>query len=185
MALRRDDDVPAPLGIFTPGWHPGWTPATWQREGLPARGWTATVAMDQQAPLDVERAPMYLIDLQPWDLRHVSRWQIWSDRNMPLWQCALKRHMGSPAAALVVVRKLWHARGELHSDDLMGLVSVLPLGGSAVLHDGRYEVPLPRATTVAFAGRVPAARVLAAAAVEWRGLVETRVWTTLVMTTRE
>ena len=93
--------------------------------------------------------------------------------------------MGSPAAAPVVVRELWHARGEILGDDLVCLVSVLPLGGSAVLHADSYEVHRPRATAVAFTGHVPTARVPAATAVTWRGLVETRVWTLLVMKTGE
>ena len=38
MALRWEDDVPARLGDFLPGWHPTWTLATWQTGGLPARG---------------------------------------------------------------------------------------------------------------------------------------------------
>ena len=28
MALRWGDDVPARLGDFMPGWHPGWTPTS-------------------------------------------------------------------------------------------------------------------------------------------------------------
>ena len=62
--------------------------------------------------------------------------------------------MGSPAAAPVVVRELWHARGKLYGDDLEGLVSVLPLGRSAVLHADSIEVHLPRATAVTFAPHV-------------------------------
>ena len=91
--------------------------------------------------------------------------------------------MGSPAAAPVVVRELWHAKGELFGDDLEGLVSVLPLDRSAVLHADSNEVHLPRATAMTFAGHVP--RVPAATVVKWRGQVETRVRTLLVMTTRE
>ena len=128
---------------------------------------------------------MYSIDLQPWELRHGSRWQVWPDGVPQPWPCALKRLMGSPAAAPVVVRELWHARGELFGDDLEGLVSVLPLGGSAVLHAVGAAVHLPRATAVTLASHVPAVRVPAAMAVKWRGQVETRVRTLLVTTARE
>ena len=31
-------------------------------------------AMGRQAPYDVEQALVYLIDLQPWELRHGFRW---------------------------------------------------------------------------------------------------------------
>ena len=93
--------------------------------------------------------------------------------------------MGSPAAAAVVVGELCHARGELLGDDLVGLVSMLPLGGSGLLHADNYEVHLPRATTMAFASHVKTARVPAATTVKWRVLVETRVRTLLVMTAGE
>ena len=59
------------------------------------------------------------------------------------------------------------------------------LGGSAVLHDGEYVVHLPRATAVAFAGHKRAPMVPAATVVKWRGQVETRVWTLMVMTAGE
>ena len=84
----------------------------------------------------------------------------------------------------MVVRELWHAR-ELFGDDLEGLVSVLPPGGSAVLHAVGAAVHPPRAAAVTFASHVPAVRVPAATAVKWRGQVETRVRTLLVMTTGE
>ena len=93
--------------------------------------------------------------------------------------------MGSPVAAPVVVRELWHARGELYGDDLEGLVSVLLLGGSAVLHADSTEVHLLRATSLTFANHVPNARVPAATAVKWRWPVETLVGTLLVMTAGE
>ena len=98
-------------------------------------------------------------------------------------RCALKRLMGSPAAALLVVRELWHARGDLFGDDRAGLVSVLPL--SALLNADNNEVHLPRATAVTFAGHVPTARVPAATAIKWRGQVETRVRTLLIMVAGE
>ena len=86
---------------------------------------------------------------------------------------------------MVVVRELWHAQGKLFGDDLAGLVSVLPLGGSAVLHADIYEVHRPTTTTMTFAYHVPTARVPAVTAVIWTGLVETRVRTLLVMTAGE
>ena len=132
----------------------------------------------------MEQPLVYSINLQPWELRHGSRLQILPDRISPPWQCALKKFMGSFAAAPVVVRELWHATGDLFGDDLAGLVSVLPLGGSTVLHADSIEVHLPRATSVTFAGHVPTPRVPTAMAVKWRGQVETRVWTLLLMTTR-
>ena len=93
--------------------------------------------------------------------------------------------MGSPAAAPVVVREVWHARGELLGDDLVSLVSVLSLGGSAVLHADNYKVHLPRATIVTLAGYGLTARGPAATTVKWRRLVETRLRTLLVMIARE
>ena len=77
--------------------------------------------------------------------------------------------MGSPSAVPVVVRELWHATGQLQGDNVEGLVSVLPLGGSDVFHDSGYEVHLPRATEVAFAGHLRAARVPAATALSGGG----------------
>ena len=128
---------------------------------------------------------MYSIDLQPWEFRQGSSCHVRPDRVPQAWQCAAKRLMGSRAAAPAVVRELWHARGELYSDDLEGLVSVLALGGSAVLHAVGTEVHFPRATTVTFASHVPTAGELAATVVKWRGHVETRVRTLLVITLGE
>ena len=93
--------------------------------------------------------------------------------------------MGSLAASHVVVRELWHARGEMYGNDLEGPVSVLPPGGSAMLHADSTEVQLPRATTLTLASHVTTARVPAATAVKWRGQVEPRVRALLVMTTGE
>ena len=83
--------------------------------------------------------------------------------------------MGSPPAAPVVVRELWYARGELFRDNSAGLVSVLPLWGSAMLHADNNEVHLPRAITLTLAGHVPIARMPATTVVKWKGEVETRV----------
>ena len=114
---------------------------------------------DHAVPYDVEQALVHWIDLQPSELRHGSRRQVRPGGVPQPWQCALKRLMGSPAAAPVVVCELWHARGELFADDLEGLVSVLPVG---------IEVHLPRVTTVTFASHVPTVRVAAAAAFKSR-----------------
>ena len=97
------------------------------------------------------------------------------------WQLSLKRSMGSLASAPVVVRELWHARGELNCDDLEGLVSVLPLGGSATLRSGQRSVYIPRSTALSVHGLLLNPMVPAAAAVRWRGTQETRTRTILVM----
>ena len=56
-------------------------------------------------------------------------------------------------------------------------MSLLPLGGSGVLHGDTCEVRLLRASTMTFASDVPTARLPVAMAVKWRGQVETRVRT--------
>ena len=132
--------MPARLGDFLLGWHPVWTPTTSQTGGLPTRGTTTTERWADRLPYDMEQALVYSINLQPWELRHGSKWQVWPNGVSPPWQCARKRLMGSPGAALVVVRELWHARGELYGENLQGLVSVLALGGSVVLHADSTEV---------------------------------------------
>ena len=166
-------------------WHTRWTPTSWQTEGLPTCGPTTTQQWDDMLPYDVEQAVVHSIDLQLWELRHGSRWQVWPDGVPQPWQCALKRLMHSPAAAPVVVRELWHAKGEPFGQDPEGLVSALPLGGSAVLHAVGAAVHLLRAAAVTFASHVPAVRVPAATAVKWRRQVETGVRTLLVMTAGE
>ena len=128
---------------------------------------------------------VYSIDVRPRELRHGCRSQVWPDEALPPWQSALKRLMGSLAAAPVVVRELWHATGELYGEDLVGLVSVLQLGGLTVLHAESIEGHLPRATSMTLASQVPTARVPAATAVKWRGRVETRLQSLLVMTAGE
>ena len=102
MAVRWDDAVLAQLGDFLPWWHPGWTPATWLAKGLPAGGQTAAQRWVDKLPYDVEQTVVYLINLQPWELRLGSGWQMWPKGDAPPWQCALKRHMGSPATATAV-----------------------------------------------------------------------------------
>ena len=104
------------------------------RRGASRRGPTTTQRWADRLPYDVQQAPVYAIDLQPWELRHGSRWQIWPDGISPPQRCALKRLMCSPAAAPMVVRELWHAQGELFGDDPAGRVSANPLGGSEVFH---------------------------------------------------
>ena len=85
MALRWGDDVPAQLCDFLPEWHPVWTATSWQMGGLPTRGPTTTQQWADRLPYDVEQALVYSIDLQPRELRHGSRWQVWRDGVSPPW----------------------------------------------------------------------------------------------------
>ena len=48
------------------------------------------------------------------------------------------------AAGLVVVLELCHGRGDVSSTDLVGVVTALVIGGSAVMQDGDRGVHLPR-----------------------------------------
>ena len=63
------------------------------------------------------------IDFPAWVLNKGSRWQVWPGGGDQPWQLVLKRSMGCPATAPVVVRELWHARGNVSRADLEGLVS--------------------------------------------------------------
>ena len=119
MALRWGNDVSAGLGDVLPGWQPVWTATSWQTGGLPARGPTTTQRWANKLPYGVKQALVYSINPQPRELRHGSKSQVRPDGVPPPWQCALKRLMGSPAAAPVVVPELWHAIGELYGDDLV------------------------------------------------------------------
>ena len=154
----------------------GWAPCT-RQDGSTAMGRQATVRRGASAGV--------LDRLAAWELQHGSRWQISPDGILPPWQFAPKRLMGSPAVAPVVVRELCHATSKPLGDDLVDLGGVLPLSGSAVLDADNLGVHLPRATAVTFAGLEWIVRVPATTAVKWRGLVETRVRTLLVMTTGE
>ena len=185
MALQWGDDMQTVLGNFPPTWNPGRVTATWHTDGLPIQGPEQARKWATAMPYDVEHALAFAIDQQPWVVRQGARWQTWPRGGDQPWQLSLKCSMGSPTSAPVVVRELWHARGELNSDDLEGLVSVLPLGGSATLHSGQRSVYIPRSTALSVPGQMQNPTVPAAAAVRWRGTQETRTRTILVMTAGE
>ena len=83
MALRWEDDAPARLAKFLPGWHPGHTPTSWKTGGLPTHGLTAAQRWADKLPYNGEQALVYTINLQPWELQHDSEWHIWPDGISP------------------------------------------------------------------------------------------------------
>ena len=136
-------------------------------------------------PYDVEQALIFVIDQQPLVVRQGTRSQVWPHGGDQPWHLSLKRSMGSPASALVVVRELWHVRGVVHSEDLEGLVTVLAQGGSTTLHSSEQSDYLPRSTAPGVDGRLQSPMIPAAATVRWRGTPETRTRTVIVMTAGE
>ena len=185
MALQWGGDMATALGNFLPVWNPGWTTATWNTYGVPTRGPATARQWAAAMPYDVEQALIFVIDQQPWVVRQGTRWQVWPHGGNRPWQLSLKRSMGSPASAPVVVRELQHMRGALHSEDLEGLVSVLAMGGSTTLHSGGQSVYVLRSAALRVDGRLQSLMMPAAASVRWRGTQETRTTTVIVMTAGE
>ena len=175
----------AALGNFLPAWNPGWTAAKWNTDGLPAQGPATARQWEAAMPYDVEQALIFVIDQPPWVVRQGTQRQVWPHGGDQPWQLSLKRSMGSPASAPVVVKELWHVRGALHSEDLEGLVSVLALGGSTTLHSSEQSVYVPRSTALGVDGWLQSPMIPAAATVRWRGTLETRTMTIIVMTSGE
>ena len=96
-----------------------------------------------------ESALRFLIDLEAWHLLEGVRLQRWATVRGPQWQRALSNALLGQDGSDVEVRELYHGRGRIPHEALLGVRAALCIGGSATLRVGETTIHLPRGKGVA------------------------------------
>ena len=96
-----------------------------------------------------ESALRFLIDLEAWHLLEGVRLQRWATVRGPQWQRALSNALLGQEGSDVEVRELYHGRGRIPHEALLGVRAALCIGGSATLRVGETTIHLPRGKGVA------------------------------------
>ena len=102
------------------------------------RAWERTLTFSH------ESAIRFLIDLEAWHLPEGVRLQRWATSRGPQRQRALGSAILGREGTDVEVRELYHGRGRIPDEALLGVTAVLCIGRSATLRLGETTIHLPR-----------------------------------------